>query len=144
MQGVDKTRKRGADGRSVNTHTKCAVKIQSRDLFISYVKRYKVELSTENAMKAQRRSRGIVLLDWGWEINATPRQLYPPEFRYGTAVKYVTIDTKDQGHGHLIAGHEGLDMEYRYRSTTALNRDRWSTRQPLYPRERLGTHCIGG
>jgi hypothetical protein len=54
------------------------------NVFWSGVK-VKVKLTLEQAMKAQRGSRGIALLlfnlvaRWGWVINATPRPLYPKE-----------------------------------------------------------------
>jgi hypothetical protein len=43
---------------------------------------YKVKVSLEQAMKAQRGSRCIAVLfylgaRWGWVVNATPRLLYP-------------------------------------------------------------------
>jgi len=49
----------------------------------------KVKFTLEQAMKAQRESRGVALLffnldaGWGWVVNATPRPLYSRE-RPGT------------------------------------------------------------
>jgi catalase len=48
-------------------------------------KKVKVNFTLEQAMKAQRGSRGIALLffnlgaRWGWVVNATPRPFYPEE-----------------------------------------------------------------
>jgi len=47
-------------------------------------------------------------------------------------------------------GHEGAEGEYRYSSTLSLTSaldEGWVvnvTPRPLYPRERPGTHCVGG
>jgi catalase len=52
---------------------------------LSRVHLCKVKFSLEQAMNAQRGSRGIALLffnlgaRWGWVVNATPRPLYPRE-----------------------------------------------------------------
>jgi hypothetical protein len=57
-----------------------------------------------------------------------------------------------EGKGKVLpsTGQEGQEGEYRYSSTlsltSALDGDGWSTPRPgcLTPRERRGTHCIGG
>ena len=54
-----------------------------------------------------------------------------------------------KGKVHPRTGHEGPKGEQRYSSTLSLTSalDGWvvnATPRQLYPRERLGTHCIGG
>ena len=56
---------------------------------------------------------------------------------------------KGKGKVRPIASHEGPVGEHRYSSTLSLTStlDVWvvnATPRPLYPRERPGTHCIGG
>ena len=56
---------------------------------LNEVNKVKVKFTLEQAMKAQRGSRGIAPLipnlgtRWGWVVNATPRPIYPQE-RPGT------------------------------------------------------------
>jgi hypothetical protein len=57
---------------------------------------------------------------------------------------------KGKGKVHPRTGHEGPEEEQIYSSTipstSALDRGGWSTQCPgrFTPRERTGTHCIGG
>ena len=59
---------------------------------------------------------------------------------------------KGKGKGNVdhITGHQGPEMEYRYNSTLSLNSaldgvgGQRHAPAALYPRERPGTHCIGG
>jgi hypothetical protein len=61
-----------------------------------------------------------------------------------------SIPGKLKGKGHPRTDHEGPEGEYRYSSTlsitSALDGGGWSAPSPgpLYPRDRLGTHCTGG
>jgi len=65
---------------------------------------------------------------------------------------YYVFHTKGKGKGkvHPTTGHEGPEREQRYSCTlsltSALERVGWSTPCPrrFTPRERPGTHCIGG
>ena len=56
---------------------------------------------------------------------------------------------KGKGKGHPRTVHEGPEREYRYSPTLSLTSaldGRWvvnAKSRPLYPRERLSTHCIG-
>ena len=50
---------------------------------------------------------------------------------------------------HTRTGHEGPEEQYRCSSTLSLTSalDGWmvnATPRPLHPRERPGTHCVGG
>jgi len=56
---------------------------------------------------------------------------------------------KSKSEVHPVTGHEVPEGEQRYSSTLSLISalDVWvvnATPRPLYPRERPGTHCIGG
>ena len=58
-------------------------------------------------------------------------------------------NNNNKGKVHPRTGHEGPEGEQRYTSTLSLTSGQmgWvvnATPRPLYPQERLGTHCIGG
>jgi len=68
-----------------------------------------------------------------------------------TCSKFRTeVQSKGKGKGRTWTDHEGPERRYRYSSTLYLTSalDGWwvvsATPRPLYPRERPGTHCVGG
>jgi hypothetical protein len=65
-------------------------------------------------------------------------------------LKYWCGSIKCKGKGHPRTGHEGPEVELRYNYTLSLTLALDGEcvvnpgSRPLYPRERPGTHCIGG
>ena len=62
-------------------------------------------------------------------------------------IKFTVSDgVKEKGKGHPLTSHEGPEVEYRLFFNLGA---KWgwvvnATPRPLYPRDRPGTHCIGG
>ena len=68
----------------------------------------------------------------------------PPKFLYNSCSK-----SKGKGTVHPRTGHEGTEEEWRYRCTLSLTSalieaDGQRQAPAALPRERPGTHCLGG